>query len=496
MNVLLVYPVYPRDAFWAFTGSLIFVAKKAAFPPLGLLTLAAMLPGEWNLRLVDMNVRQLTNIDIKWADYVFVSAMVTQTDSAKNVIRRCNQLGVRVVAGGPVFITGYEQFSGVDHFVLGEAEAVLGEFLRDLQAGCARKFYFSNEHPEIRRTAVPMWSLINPRDYVSLPVQTTRGCPFSCDFCDIIVINGRVPRSKDIEQVLAELDAIYKTGFRGSVFVVDDNFVGNRRYAKELLSEIIKWQKAKKFPFKFFTQASINLADDESLMDLMVQARFYSVFVGIETPSKAGLTECGKTQNVKHNLTQCVLKIQNAGLQVMGGFILGFDSDPSTIFVDMFEFIQETGIVVAMVGILHPAPGTPLYERLKTKGRLLQNPTGDNTDGRLTFAPKMDPNVLSAGYKWLVKELYRPENYHKRLGVFLQNYRPPKNWKGPSTEDFSAVLRSVWYLGIIEKDQEAKRCYWRNLFLVRKCRGSFAAIVAACIHGAHFMKVVEKKGFN
>ena len=495
MNVLLVYPVYPRDAFWSLYGSLKFVSRKAAFPPLGLLTLAAMLPSEWNLKLVDMNVNQLTDKDIKWADCVFVSAMATQTESAKNVIRHCNQLGVRVAAGGPVFITGYEQFAGVDHFVLGEAEAVLDEFVRDFQAGRARRLYVSDKHPEIKKAAIPMWNLINTGDYVSLPVQTTRGCPFSCDFCDIIVINGQIPRSKEIGQVLAELDAIYKTGFRGSVFVVDDNFVGNRRYTRELLAEIIKWQKAKNYPFKFFTQASINLADDELLMDLMIQARFYSVFVGIETPNKAGLAECGKNQNVKRDLARCVAKIQNAGLQVMGGFILGFDSDPSTIFDDMIEFIQQNGIVVAMVGILHPAPGTPLYERLKSENRLLQNTTGDNTDGLLTFKPKMDPEVLLKGYKRVVKTIYLPENYHKRIRAFLQHYRPPKNWKGPSFLDVLAVLLSVWHLGIMEKNQEVRRFYWRDLFLAREFPGTFAAIVAQCIHGAHFMEVVKTKGF-
>ena len=302
MKILLVYPRYP-DTFWSFRHALKFLSKKASFPPLGLLTVAAMLPGEWEKRLVDLNVSSLSDENIKWADYVFLSAMVVQKDSAKEVIARCNSLKTRVVAGGPLFTTGYEEFEGVDHFVLGEAETTLQPFLADLAEGRPQPVYSSNERPDISKTPIPMWSLINMKHYSAMSLQYSRGCPFDCDFCDIIVLNGHRPRTKDSQQTVDELEVLYRYGWRGSLFIVDDNFIGNKKKLKiETLPAMIEWSKKKKYPFTFFTEASINLADDEKLMELMAEAGFNRVFIGIETPNEDSLVECNKVQNRNRDL--------------------------------------------------------------------------------------------------------------------------------------------------------------------------------------------------
>ncbi len=348
--------------------------KRAAFPPLGLLTIAAMLPQEWDKKLVDMNAATLTDKDIKWADYVFISAMVVQRTSVKEVIKRCKRLGAKTVAGGPLFTSEYEEFQDVDHLVLNEAESTLPLFLEDLSKGCAKHIYTSKERPDISKTPVPMWSLINMKKYTTMSIQYSRGCPFDCEFCDIIVLNGNRPRTKTKDQLLAELEALYNRGWRETVFIVDDNFIGNKRKLKEeILPAMIKWQKDKKFPFGFLTEASINLADDEELMQLMVEAGFETVFIGIETPNEESLVECNKQQNRNRDLIASIKKIQNYGMQVHGGFILGFDNDPDSIFKSQLNFIQKSGIVTAMVGLLNAPRGTRLYQRLKKENRLLED---------------------------------------------------------------------------------------------------------------------------
>ncbi len=349
-KILLLYPEYP-DTFWSFKHALKFVSKKAAFPPLGLLTVAAMLPAEWELKLVDMNTERLSDKDIKWADMVFVSAMVVQRDSAKSAIKRCKKLGATVVAGGPLFTTRHEDFPCVDHFVLDEAEVTLPPFLADLEKGCLQRMYSSKVRPDINTTPVPRWDLVEKKKYSSMVVQYSRGCPYDCEFCDIVVLNGHMPRTKGREQMLRELDALYQTGWRDSVFIVDDNFIGNKKKLKaEMLPAIIDWSQKRHFPFSFLTQTSINLADDHELTDLMVKANFNMVFIGIESPNKDSLTECGKSQNSSRDLIESVKKLQNAGLEVQGGFIVGFDSDPQSIFQDVINFVQKSGVVTAMVG--------------------------------------------------------------------------------------------------------------------------------------------------
>ena len=488
MKILFVYPRYP-DTFWSFKHALRFVSKKAAFPPLGLLTVASMLPPEWQKKLVDINVSPLMDKDIEWADYVFISGMVVQKKSAKEIIARCRKLGVKTVAGGPLFTAGFEDFEEVDHLVLGEAEVTLKPFLEDLEKGCARHIYNSAERPDISHTPVPMWSLIETKHYASMNLQYSRGCPFDCEFCDIVSLNGRTPRTKTKEQVLAELDAIYENDWRGSVFVVDDNFIGNKKKLKaEILPAIIDWKKDKKDPFAFCTEASINLADDDELIGLMVSAGFDVVFVGIETPNAESLVECAKGQNQNRDLVASVKKLQRSGLEVQGGFIVGFDSDPESIFQTQIDFIQKSGIVTAMVGLLNAPTGTRLYQRLKGEGRLQTSFSGNNTDFSINFIPKMDHEKLLKGYQRILDTIYSPKEYYRRMKTFLNEYKPMRTKPGKvHAHQIKAFFRSIWVLGI--KDT-GRRHYWElfGTYLVTS-PPKFARFILLSVYGYHFRKV-------
>jgi len=493
LKILLVNPEYP-DTFWSFRHALKFISKKATFPPLGLLTVAAMLPDQWEKKLVDLNTKTLTDKDIKWADYVFISAMIVQKESAKEVVDRCRKLNAKTVAGGPLFTIAYEEFGldVVDHLVLDEAEVTLPPFLEDLEKGCPKHVYTSKERPDITKTPIPLWSLINREHYSSLNIQYSRGCPFNCEFCDIIILNGHKPRTKTKEQMLAELDALYQQGWRGGIFIVDDNFIGNKRKLKaEILPAIIQWMKERKHPFSFLTEASLNLADDEELMQLMVDAGFDTVFVGIESPNEESLIECNKLPNKNRDLVASVKKIQNHGFQVQGGFIVGFDSDPLSIFKSQINFIQKSGIVTAMVGLLIAPPETRLYKRLKKENRILPGGSGDNTDFSINFIPKMNYEVLVNGYKHILDTIYSPKHYYERIKTFLEEYKPRR--KRRSKLEFcyvQAFLKSLWVLGIKEK---GRRYYWKLLTstLLRHPR-SFALSVTFAIQAFHFRKVNEK----
>lgn len=491
LKILLVYPQYP-DTFWSFKHALKFISKKAAFPPLGLLTVAAMLPREWEKKLADMNVTSLMDRDIKWADYVFISAMAVQKDSAKSVINRCKRLGARIVVGGPLFTTEQEEFHELDHLVLNEAEVTLPLFLEDLKNGCAKHIYTSNEWPDINTTPIPAWELADTSRYSSMSIQYSRGCPFDCEFCDIVLLNGHKPRTKDKDKVLKELDALYHRGWRNSVFVVDDNFIGNKRKLKtETLPAIINWMEEKKYPFSLFTEASINLTDDEELMQMMVKAGFDTVFIGIETPNAASLAECGKSQNENRDMVAAVKKLQNFGLQVHGGFIVGFDNDPLSIFENQINFIQKSGIVTAMVGLLNAPPGTKLHQRLKKENRLTKEFSGNNTDCSMNFIPKMHYETLINGYKNILNTIYSPKKYYERVKNFLSEYKP-RDGKAfrPQLEYIKAFVRTMWVLGIKEK---GRKYYWRLLAwtLLRHPR-SFEISVTLAIYGFHFRKVVER----
>jgi len=491
MNILLVYPRYP-DTFWSFRHALKFISKKANFPPLGLLTVAAMLPAAWEKKVVDLNVSPLHDEDIRWADFLFISSMVVQKDSAKEVIARCNKLNTKVVAGGPLFTTGHEEFTGVDHFVLGEAEVTLPQFLTDLADGCPKPIYASDERPDIGKTPIPLWSLINMKDYSAMSLQYSRGCPFDCEFCDIIVLNGHVPRTKSSQQMVDELESLYSGGWRGSLFIVDDNFIGNKKKLKtDTLPAMIQWSKKRKYPFLFFTEASINLADDEELMDLMSEAGFNRVFIGIETPNEDSLVECNKYQNTNRDMAAAVKKMQNHGFEVQGGFIIGFDSDPLSIFKRQIQFIQKTGIVTAMVGLLNAPKGTKLYQRLEKENRLLKNFTGDNTDFSINFVPRMKLETLIEGYKHVMETIYSPRYYYERVVAFLKEYKPRRAAGISKLELYHVIgfFKAFWYLGIRYK---GRRYFWRLLIttLIKRPR-HFGISVGLSASGFHFYKVVE-----
>ncbi len=491
MKILLVYPQYP-DTFWSFKHALKFISKKASFPPLGLLTVAAMLPVEWEKKLIDMNVTRLADEAIAWADYVFISAMVVQGDSVREVLGRCRRLGTRTVAGGPLFTTGYEDYDEVDHLVLGEAEATLPRFIKHLEQGSARHIYPSRVSPDIKGTPIPMWSLIDKKKYSSLNLQYSRGCPFDCEFCDIIVLNGHIPRTKDRSQILAELDALYARGWRDGVFIVDDNFIGNKKKLKsDTLPAIIEWQKRKKYPFTLQTESSINLADDDELMRLMVEAGFNTVFIGIETPNEESLAECNKSQNRNRDLVASVKWIQNSGLEVQGGFIVGFDNDPLSIFKNQINFIQNSGIVTAMVGLLNAPTGTRLHQRLKKENRLVKTFSGNNTDGSLNFIPKMNYETLINGYRQILDTIYSPKPYYERVRAFLREYKPRRRRKSKvHFYQLQAFLKSIWFLGIREK---GRRYYWRMFIATLfKHPGRFPISISLAVYGYHFRKVVQK----
>jgi radical SAM superfamily enzyme YgiQ (UPF0313 family) len=424
MKALLVYPKYPDETFWGFKYAVGFVGKKAAHSPLGLPTVAAMLPADWEIKLVDMNIRKLSDSQIENSDYVFISAMSAQNQSAREVIERCKRLGVKTVAGGPLFTSTPDAFDDVDHLVLNEAEITLPLFLGDIQSGKAKHLYASDEDKwaDITKTPVPRYDLIEMKNYVSMNVQYSRGCPRDCEFCDITVLYGRIPRTKESGQIVAELEELYKLGWRGAVFVVDDNFIGNKaKLKKEVLPAFIKWSESRGHPFTFFTEADIALADDEELLRLMVRAGFNSVFIGIESPNEESLEECNKIQNRNRDLQKCIRKIQHSGLEVQGGFIVGFDKDPETIFETMKNFIQESGIVTAMVGLLNALPRTKLYRRLERENRLISASTGNNTDFSINFIPKMDREILINGYRRLVNVLYSPKTTTEGLNIFYRS---------------------------------------------------------------------------
>ena len=488
MNILLIYPEFP-DTFWSFKHALAFVGKRAALPPLGLLTVAAMLPREWSQRLVDANVRKLTKQDLAWADCAFISAMGVQRASARRIISQCREAGLRIVAGGPLFQTASEQIAAVDHFVLNEAELTLPLFLRDLAQGQPRRVYTSDRFADLRQTPLPRWDLLEIKRYGCMSIQFSRGCPYNCDFCNVTALLGRRVRMKSAAQIVAELDGIYRRGWRGDVFFVDDNFIGDRMFLKaQLLPALIAWRR-RKAGVLFFTEASINLADDPELMDMMVAAGFNKVFIGIETPDEASLAECSKLQNKHRNLVEDVKRIQRAGLQVQGGFIVGFDHDRPSIFQRQIDFIQKSGIVTAMVGLLQAPPGTRLYERMKCAGRLRGESSGDNVDGTTNIIPVMNLEMLRAGYQSILRYIYTPEHYYARIKTFLREYTPPRHRGRLQFSHLLALARSFYRLGIVGQE---RLYYWKLLLWTqfRRPRLIPEAVILA-IYGRHFRKVCE-----
>ena len=442
-KALLVYPEHP-PTYWGANYALEMVGIKSAFPPLGLLTIAAMFPPEYELRVVDMNVAPLEDSDLEWADMVFTSTMIVQRVSLKTVIERCNRAGVPVIAGGPHPTTFHDEIPGVDHFVLDEAEEIFPGFLRDLEDGTAKTIYREPRKPDVTQTPVPRFDLIDLDNYYSMGLQFSRGCPFDCEFCDITKLYGRVPRTKSPAQMVTEFDSLRKLGWKGPLFLVDDNFIGNKREAMNLLPVIAEWQKAHGYPFSLSTEASVNLAHLDELMDAMVEAGFDTVFLGIETPNPKALIKTKKPQNTSRKeedfLFHAVRKIQRKGMQVQGGFILGLDSDDEGVFDAQIEFIQQAGIPVAPIYLLTALRGTDMYERLRAEDRLLDKAIGTNAM-TLNFKSELDPRTLLDGYRRVTATLYDPtlENYFQRCLAMFEHLKAVPHLRKPMGANAAVV---------------------------------------------------------
>ena len=495
MHALLIYPEFP-DTFWSFRHALEFIGHKAAFPPLGLLTIAPMLPDAWEKRLVDLNVAALTDEDLAWADIAMVSAMAIQEDSARAVLARCRAAGLMTVAGGPLFTVEPENFAGVaDSLVLDEGEITLPRFLADLAQGLPQPAYATSEHPELDLTPVPAWELADLAVYNSMPLQFSRGCPFACDFCNVTTLLGHRPRTKTAAQIIAELDALYDLGWRRSIFFVDDNFIGNKAILKrDLLPALIEWRRHKpdirRRGMTFNTEVSINLADDDELVALMVEAGFNKVFIGIETPDDGSLAECGKSQNRRRDMLADVKKLQRAGIVVQGGFIVGFDHDTPTIFRRQIDFIQASGIVTAMVGLLQAVPGTLLHARLAAEGRLSGKSAGNNVDVATNVVPKMGLSPLLQGYREIMATIYAPGALVARVKTLIQEYRPGRVRAPVTGLEIRALFLSIWRLGI---RSWSRRTYWDLMFWTLRHRPRLLPLaVTMAIYGYHFQIITER----
>jgi len=493
-NILLVYPEVPGNTYWSYQYALKFINKKSAMPPLGLVTIAALFPEDYELKLVDLNVTRLEDEDIEWADAVFISAMIVQKESMERIVARCGAFGKTVVAGGPYITSSYEEIKGVDHLLAGEVDASFTGFLEDLQNGTAPRFYPMPDHPDISSLPIPRFDLLDMDVYGSMAVQYSRGCPFNCEFCDIWTVYGNRPRLKRAETLIAEIDTLYRLGWEGAVFVVDDNFIGNkRRVKKELLPAMTRWQEAHDYPFHFYTEASINLADDEDLLSGMREAGFNEVFIGIETPSKEGLAETGKTQNLKTDMEVSVRTIQRHGIEVLAGFIIGFDNDPPDIFDQQIAFIQKNGIPKAMIGLLTALPGTRLFERLKSENRLLEFPGGNNTHAMTTnFATRMDPEEIRHGYKKILDSLYdrRMKNYFARCSQLLDTieYRDLFQRK-IRFKEVKIFFKSLFRQPFTVYGYQYLRYVLRNLY---RNRDLFAEAITLSVCGHHFHKITRQ----
>jgi radical SAM superfamily enzyme YgiQ (UPF0313 family) len=465
VNALMVWPRFP-PSFWGFEGVLEMIPEKAITPPLGLITVAALCPSTWNIRLIDRAVEELRDEDLRWADLVMVSAMHAQRVDAVAVLARARSLGRRTFIGGPWACSEPERLlMEADHVLAGEAEEVFADIAAALEQGTARRLYRVPDKPDMTRSPTPRYDLLRLDKYTSMPVQFSRGCPFQCEFCDIITIYGRRPRMKTPAQLIEELDTLRGLGWRSEVFIVDDNFIGNYRKALLLAGELAVWQQRHGRPFSFFTEASIDLADRPDLLAAMVEANFMYVFIGIETPSQEALKESRKFQNLRSNNVEQIRVIQEAGLWVLGGFIVGFDSDDESIFSRQLEFIERTAIAWAMAGVLMAPPTTALYDRMKREGRLNEGSQATSNFSIPNFRTMLPLPVLLRGLGGLLTALYEPEAFFGRAFRSLEAWHP-RGQRPPSlplSYNLRVFFASLWRQGI---RSSYRRSYWRFLWLM------------------------------
>lgn len=492
MKTLLVYPKFP-PSYWGFHYGMPLVGASASLPPLGLISLAALLPREWPLRLVDLNVRDLREDELAWADVVLVGGMRIQAPSIHDVIERARAAGKRTVVGGPAPTTAPSEFADADLIFQGEAEGRIEELVAALRKPRAEVRLLAppagDWRPPVTDIPVPRYDLLDIKAYASMAVQYSRGCPFSCEFCDIIEIYGRVPRVKRPEQLLGELRQLYELGYRGSLFVVDDNFIGNKKQVKELLPELARWQEERGFPFELYTEASVNLAWDDALIESMARAGFTAVFLGIETPSKEALAEAGKVQNLRLGPDEAVRKITRAGIEVYGGFIVGFDADGPEAFDVQRDFITSVPLPLAMVGLLTALPGTALYRRLEREGRLRARSSGDQF-GRPNFETVMEERVLLEGYAKLLADLYTPAAFYQRCAAYVDMAPPHPGQKRATLRQLHVLLRTLVHVGI--------RCDYRKEFwallarALRKAPRTAPWVIAHAIMGEHLIRYTQE----
>jgi radical SAM superfamily enzyme YgiQ (UPF0313 family) len=466
LRVLLVWPKFP-PSFWGFEGALKIMPESAMTPPLGLITIAALCPPTWTLKLLDHAFDEIADDDLKCADLVMVSAMQAQRVDALAILRRARTLGTRTFIGGPWASSEPDVVRlEADHVMVGEAEEVFSDIAQALENGTAQSMYHVTDKPDISGSPIPRFDLLRIDKYTSMPVQFSRGCPFQCDFCDIITIYGRKVRTKSSAQLIAELDCLRELGWRGEVFVVDDNFIGNRKNALQLVKELATWGDAHGRPFSYFTQASVDLADRAELMEAMVAANFIFVFLGIESPSAEALRESKKFQNLRRDTLQQVGVIQEKGLWVLAGFIVGFDSDDDAIFDRQREFIEQAGIAWAMAGMLQAPPTTPLYDRMKAEGRLIDDSDSISNFSAPNFRTIMPLPTLLHGLSKLLADLYEPSAYFQRALRSLEVWKTRPSQTVPDTpvsQDLRLLASSVWAQGV---RSGYRRAYWGFLWTI------------------------------
>jgi radical SAM superfamily enzyme YgiQ (UPF0313 family) len=493
LDVLLVWPRFPAS-FWSLSGIMELLPQECSHPPLGLITVAALCPAHWTLRLIDRSCQNLTDADLRDADLVMVSGMRVQRDDMLDVLARARVLGTRTIVGGPYASSQPDLLQPfADHVVVGEPDEVFGEIARDLEQGTARRRYVVDDKPDVTQTPVPRFDLLDRGKYLSMAVQFSRGCPFQCEFCDIITIYGRKPRMKSPDQVIAECDALRRLGWRGRVFVVDDNFIGNHKHARTLAERMAEWQREHGYPISFTTEASMDLALHPELIEAMVRANFWSVFIGIESPSRESLTETKKFQNLRQDPLECIRTVQRGGLWVTGGFIVGFDADTEDIFERQVDFIERAPVVCAMTGFLEALPTTPLYDRLAREGRLLDDAQPKGQFKPPNFRTRLPLRTMLAGNRQILGTIYAPSTYFARALRSLEEWTASEHHHFPRLNLAAILGRSLVKQGL---SSSYRRDYWRFLFAMirrwynqpKKLWLGFSMLIAA----HHFVRYAQQ----